>query len=178
MVMLQFLIFLAEMKSWEESVEDLCEDFKCTSAQGKPLPTDLHDTSTTVNQGSTIVLWLLHFVKALQRKHSMPSVVLNAILKFLRAIFTVLSPCSEVIAMIARKCSSSLYGAHKRLGIQRDDFVKYMVCPDTLCCTLIHHVVHYICTVKPLSQEGASKFLRDVVDLKEEVPVGSHFYEQ
>ena len=47
-----------------------------------------------------------------------------------------LSPFLEVIATLAREYPSSLNSAHKTLGIKRDVFVKYVVCPDDSCCAL------------------------------------------
>ena len=110
--------FLTDTESWEECVEDICEDFESTKAntdESPTLPDDLHEPSTERNQGSTIVLWLLHFLVALQKKRAIPGVVVNTLLMFLCTLFRVLSPFSEVIATLARECPSSLNSAHKTL---------------------------------------------------------------
>ena len=135
-VLQDLLFYTTDMENWEESVEDISEDFRSLVEETPVLPTDLHETSTTVNQGSTIVLWVLHFLIALQRKHAISAVALNALLKFLCAVFKLLSPFSEVMATMAREFPSSLYGVHKRIGIMNDDFLKYVVCPDDSCCAL------------------------------------------
>ena len=118
-----------DMENWEECIEDICEDFKSPIEETPTVPIDLHETTTTMNQSSTIVLWLLHFLVSLQRKHAIPAVALNALLKFLSTVFRVLSPFSEMMATIAKECPSSLYYLHKKLGIKKDDFLKYVVCP-------------------------------------------------
>ena len=124
------------MENWEECIDDICEDFRSSIEETPTVPIDLHETPTTMNLGSTIVLWLLHFLVSLQRKHTIPAVALNALLKFLSTVFQVLSPFSEMMATVAKECPSSLYGLHKKLGIKNDDFLKYVVCPDDSCCAL------------------------------------------
>ena len=96
------------MENWEECIDDICEDFRSSIEETPTAPIDLHETPTTMNQGSTIVLWLLHFLVSLQRKHAIPAVALNALLKFLSTVFQVLSPFSEMMAMVAKECPSSL----------------------------------------------------------------------
>ena len=72
LLMMLLFPFLTDTENWEECVEDIFEDFESTKAntdESPTVPDDLHEPSTERNQGSTIVLWLLHFLVALQKKN-------------------------------------------------------------------------------------------------------------
>lgn len=79
-----------------------------------------------------LVYWLLLFLFSWQCGFSVTDSALEMLLKFLSRFFWVLGTFDEnsAMALVAKCFPNSLYKLRKRLGLlNKDDFVKYVVCP-------------------------------------------------
>lgn len=79
-----------------------------------------------------LVYWLLLFLFSWQCGFSVTDSALEMLLKFLSRFFWVLGTFDEnsAMALIAKCFPNSLYKLRKHLGLlNKDDFVKYVVCP-------------------------------------------------
>ena len=107
---------------WEE--EDYDEPDISTHRDALPLlPVDL---ATPPN--NPIVTWLVGFLLLLQARHYIPDSAMNALLKFLCVLFSVLGRFSPVIASMASAIPSSVYSLGRAVG-NSVGFMKYVVCP-------------------------------------------------
>lgn len=81
------------------------------------------DTST-----SAVVLWLVYFIIALQKKHYIPDVAVSTLLKFLAAFFKVIGLCFPQTTDLFKHFPSSLYQLRKVVGTSEEKFKRYVVC--------------------------------------------------
>ena len=116
-------------ENWEESEDDsdVTDDFD-------------HDQQQEITSSSlpfsdkcgVLVYWLLLFLFSWQCGFSVTDSALEMLLKFLSRFFWVLGTFDEnsAMALIAKCFPNSLYKLRKHLGLlNKDDFVKYVVCP-------------------------------------------------
>lgn len=131
-----------EEEIWEtENVSQLNEDIEgVVNVDSSEDVTDAFgiDNETQVTESSAIIIRVVNFLLALQRKHVLPDVVLGLLLKFFSILFKVLGRMnsSAVIIKIADDFPSSIYLLHKLVGNQKDAFTKYVTCPNPACMAI------------------------------------------
>ena len=140
---------------WEDECSShLTEDIDdLVSVETEP---DELDNSFTIDadnsKAMTIVLWVAHFLLALQRRHLLPDAVLSLLLTFFSVLFRVLgrASSSDTIVQIVAAFPPSLYHLHKLVGYQKDSFIKYVTCPNPACSAIYMYkdCVHTVGTQK------------------------------
>ena len=117
------------------------EDFVNSAELFEPaedLTTDVaYDGTTRIE---ILITWIIAFLAALQRKHLIPDVALEALLKFLSTFLKVLGAFSVEVANIAKKFPSSFHRMLNYARIDKNDFTKFVVCPNPECCSLYKYV--------------------------------------
>ena len=99
-----------------------------------------------------LLIWLLHFLALLQKKHFLPDAALNLLLHFLYIFFKVLYRLSphDQLARIVHDFPPTTYKFHKLLYAQNKQFLKYVVCQR---CSTVYKFED--CTEKIGSREVA-----------------------
>ena len=80
-----------------------------------------------------IVIWILLILIRLHRKHLLPMTVLSTLLFLFSSLFSLLAHTSPRIDAISRVFPSSMTKLHKYLQFTKDEFVKFVVCPNSKC---------------------------------------------
>lgn len=81
------------------------------------------------------LLWLVHFLALLQKKHFIPDAALILLLRFLTIFFKILSRISPQLVTLSQQFPPTLYKFHKLLGTRQKSFTRYVVCPN---CSLVY----------------------------------------
>ncbi|MES9880914.1 MAG: hypothetical protein ABW185_08540 [Sedimenticola sp.] len=116
----------AQPEFWDNiSEEELCHDIQ--RAQDTPLPEPPH---TVKQQAMAVTHWVLYCLMFLQCLHIIGNNCLVNILILIKHIFTMLSEDSQLCAGIASIFPVTLYMVWKIVKFERDDFLKYVVCPN------------------------------------------------
>lgn len=89
---------------------------------------DFHSESNLPQEKSTLrsVKWVLLFILLWSTFYSVSASAINHLLKFISYLLKWLSPMTT----LSMSFPSSLYKVKKALGLQQDDFIKYVVCPQ------------------------------------------------
>lgn len=91
----------------------------------------------------------------LQSKHYIPDAAIEALLKFLCALFVVLGRFSNLASEISEILPQTLYTMRKTIGYN-DDFQKYVICPTC------HRVYEYKQCVSKCGSQESTKFCTHV----------------
>ena len=75
-----------------------------------------------------LLLWFVHFLALLQKKHFLPDAALVMLLRFLSIFFKVLSQLSPQLVTFSEQFPPSLYKFHQLLGTRKGAFVRYVTC--------------------------------------------------
>ena len=117
---------------WDLASEDVETDFPQSQSQ---LPSvDVNNTSTLGGNFKDIVHWLLIFLCIWSSFCTLSDNALEILLSFLRAAFDSLGTLFPVVAGLAVLFPRSVHLLWKQLGLDKDRFIKYVVCPK--CHTL------------------------------------------
>ncbi len=110
-----YVIAPSDVEVWEEEgVEEDIEDH-----MGKP-----DETFLDVDSSRSLVLWLVHFLALLHKKHCLPNVALALLLRFLSVFFAILARMSPQLAGISQHFPFTLYQLQKLLGGSGEAFVR------------------------------------------------------
>ena len=90
---------------------------------------DATEPGRSQQRGSTIVRWMLLFLCLWASFCSISDNALEILLLFLRAVFDSLATVFPVVAGFATLFPQTLHIFRKHLGIDKDKFMKYVVCP-------------------------------------------------
>ena len=82
-----------------------------------------------------LLLWLVHFLALLQKKHFLPDAALVMLLRFLSIFFKVVSRLSPQLITFSEQFPSSLYKFHKLLGTHKETFLRYVTCDK---CSMVY----------------------------------------
>ena len=82
-----------------------------------------------------LLLWLVHFLALLQKKHFLPDAALALLLRFLSIFFTVLGRLSPQLTGFSEQFPPTLYKFHKMLGTRKERFVRYVTCEK---CSMVY----------------------------------------
>ena len=91
------------------------------------------------DQSSTdpLLLWLVHFIALLQKRHFLPDAALVLLLRFFAIFFNILSGISPQLTSFSQQFPPGLYKFHKLLGARQEEaFVRYVVCP---ICSMVYN---------------------------------------
>ena len=91
------------------------------------------------DQSSTdpLLLWLVHFIALLQKRHFLPDAALVLLLRFFAIFINILSGISPQLTSFSQQFPPSLYKFHKLLGARQEEaFVRYVVCP---ICSMVYN---------------------------------------
>ena len=115
------------MEFWNIAGEDVNEDFP----QGlSNVPTvDVSETSRIIASARAIVRWMLIFLCLWSSFCSLSDNAFEALLAFLRAVFDSLGTIFPIVERFDMLLPKSLHLLRKQLGLDRDKFIKYVVCP-------------------------------------------------
>ena len=115
------------MEFWNIAGEDVNEDFP----QGlSNVPTvDASETSRIIASARAIVRWMLIFLCLWSSFCSLSDNAFEALLAFLRAVFDSLGTIFPIVERFGMLLPKSLHLLRKQLGLDRDKFIKYVVCP-------------------------------------------------
>lgn len=120
-------IELDEEEIWDESSSDEVEE--SSTSYSPPLPEFISSTSEN-QRAQSLMMWLLGFILAIQAKYYIPNTVIDATLKFLYILFSVLSRFSPFLNPIFKFSPKSPYSLYKFVHYE-ENFNKYVVCPKS-----------------------------------------------
>lgn len=109
---------------WEE--EGIEEDLELPENEGENSLTD---------SNITLLLWLVHFLALLQKKHFLSDAALALLLTFFSIFFKVLSQLSPQFSTFSKQFPSTVYMFHKILGIRKENFIRYVTCEK---CSMVY----------------------------------------
>lgn len=84
-----------------------------------------------------LIKWICTFICFWQAMCCLPDSAVEWLLKFLKAVFELIGQQSTFMSALAAALPSSLYLLWRFLKIDRDNFVKYAVCPS---CNLLYDI--------------------------------------
>lgn len=117
---------------WDLASEDVETDFPQSQSQHPSV--DVNNTATSGGNIKDIVRWLLIFLCLWSSFCTLSDNALEILLSFLRAAFDSLGTILPVVAGFAVLLPRSVHLLRKQLGLDKDRFIKYVVCPK--CHTL------------------------------------------
>ena len=117
---------------WDLASEDVETDFP--QSQSEHPSVDVNNTATSGGNIKDIVRWLLIFLCLWSSFCTLSDNALEILLSFLRAAFDSLGTILPVVAGFAVLLPRSIHLLRKQLGLDKDRFIKYVVCPK--CHTL------------------------------------------
>ena len=117
---------------WDLPGEDVDTDFP--QDQGQLPSVDVYDTSRINGSLKHLLRWLLIFLCLWSSFSSLSDNALEILLTFLRAMFDSMGTIFPVVASFAVLFPKSVHLLRKQLGLDKDRFIKYVVCPK--CHTL------------------------------------------
>ena len=128
---------------WNLDDEDIDTDFPTIPGQ---LPSvDVNPAQGLRESMNSIIRWILLFLCLWSSFCVISDNALEILLEFLRAVFDSLATVIPSIGSFAALFPKSLHLLKKQLGIDKDEFMKYVVCPKcgTLYnfddCYVLHH---------------------------------------
>ena len=128
---------------WNLDDEDIDTDFPTIPGQ---LPSvDVNPAQGLRESMNSIIRWILLFLCLWSSFCVISDNALEILLEFLRAVFDSLATVIPSIGSFAALFPKSLHLLKKKLGIDKDEFMKYVVCPKcgTLYnfddCYVLHH---------------------------------------
>ena len=117
---------------WDLPGEDVDTDFP--QDQGQIPSVDVSNTSRVNGSFKHLLRWLLIFLCLWSSFSSLSDNALEILLTFLRAMFDSMGTIFPVVASFAVLFPKSVHLLRKQLGLDKDRFIKYVVCPK--CHTL------------------------------------------
>ena len=128
---------------WNLNEEDIVTDFPAIPGLFPSI--DVNPPRVLCESVNSIIRWILLFLCLWSSFCVISDNALEILLEFLRAVFDSLTTVVPAIGSFASLFPKSLYLLKKQLGIDKDEFVKYFVCPkcDTLYnfddCHVLQH---------------------------------------
>lgn len=120
---------------WNLAGEEVDADFP---QDGSKMPSvDVYHTSIVHENAKCIIRWMLIFLCLWSSFCSLSDNALEILLAFLRAVFDSMGSFFPVIASFAVLFPRSVHLLRKQLGIDQDQFIKYVVCPKC------HHLYNF-----------------------------------
>ncbi|KAK2555217.1 hypothetical protein P5673_023196 [Acropora cervicornis] len=112
---------------WDLAIEDVETDFPQGQSQHPSVVGN--NTSIPGQNFKDIVNWLLIFLCLWSSFFTLPDNALEILLSFLRATIDSLPTIFPVVASFAALFPRSVHLLRKELGLDKDRFIKYVVCP-------------------------------------------------
>ena len=109
---------------WELNKEDIDMDFN-----DKQLPSVNINTISSMDKVKCLVNWLLIFVCLWSSFCSLSDNAVDILLSFLKSFFEVLGSIVPMVTGIALLVPKSLHLLRNNLGLNKDKFIKFVVCP-------------------------------------------------
>lgn len=78
----------------------------------------------------SLVLWLIHLLALLQRKHYIPDSAIDFLPKLLSTFFSILCQFYPEISPVVYSFPVTLYRMRQLLNIQEGSFIRYVTCPE------------------------------------------------
>ena len=113
------------------------------------------DTSTN-SRGQILGRWILHFVMIMQARFKLPYAVLEYILPFFGAMFTIIGQSSEVARDVSAYLPRSMHKARKIVGDAV--FTRYVVCRECLSLYTISDSIEHSGTINKSKQCSFCRF--------------------
>lgn len=104
-----------------ESISD--DELECFSDQDR-------DTSPQSSSVHTLVIWLIHLLALLQKKHYIPDTAIDFLLKLFATFLSVMCRFYPEISPIVNSFPGTLYRMRQILKIQEGSFIRYVTCPE------------------------------------------------
>ena len=127
----------AETPEMLESCEYSCEA-NCTQSDNEPSIEDMEFTDSYEAENG-LVIYTIVFLLQLQTVHAISDTAIDAILKFLKKMFVMLSDASRGISVekFSQMFPSTMYSARKRVNVCRKSIKEFPVCPG---CKYVYHL--------------------------------------
>lgn len=111
---------------WDEAEEELERDITSRDQRKQ------HNKTSIAQQ---FVLWILSSLVHIQNKYLLSNACIEKLLQLFSQIFFFVGKCSKLFKAISNAFPHSLYRFRKLTEFDRDDFLKYIVCPN---CTALY----------------------------------------
>ena len=130
---------------WDLPGEDVDTDFP--QNQGQLPSVDVNNTSRINGSFKHLLRWLLIFLCLWSSFSSLSDNALEILLTFLRAMFDSMGTIFSV-ASFAVLFPKSVHLLRKQLGLDKDRFIKYIVCPKCHTCTILMTAMNWFAVKK------------------------------
>ena len=115
---------------WEDAIEDVIIDFDEDAEPAASLSIDAEDMEMTYLNQRSLVKWICLFLLFWTARFQISDNALELMLRFLNILFTVCQHYAPWFGGVVMFLPTSVYFLHKRLGLGRDRYTKYVVCPN------------------------------------------------
>lgn len=118
---------------WEDAIEDVITDFNEDDADAGPsasLSVDAEDMEWRFAHQISLVKWICIFLLFWTAQFQISDSALELMLRFFNTLFSVCQHYAPWFGGVVMFLPTSLYFVRKMLGLDRDKYTKFVVCPN------------------------------------------------